>query len=201
MPAPPDLGRLFAGSTASTVLEIGFGGGEHLCAGARIGPETGFIGCEPFLNGVAKLVRAIDTHQLANVRVHDGDARDLLRWLPDDSIDRIDLLYPDPWPKRRHWKRRFVNRATLDEFARVLKRDGLFRFASDIDSYVSWTLLEIRRHRAFAWQARSADDWRTPWAGWPGTRYEAKALREGRHPAYLTFRKHGAVMAPDVRSS
>ena len=105
----------------------------------------------------------------------------------------IDLLYPDPWPKKRHWKRRFVGKANLDRFARVLRPGGRFRFASDIDSYVNWTLLHCRAHGAFEWPAGSADDWRQPYPDWPGTRYEAKALREGRRPAYLTFlRRHDA---------
>ena len=118
------------------------------------------------------------------------DATQLLDWLPDASIARIDLLYPpDPWPKKKHWKRRFVNPANLDRFARVLRPGGQFRFASDIDHYVTWTLLECRRHAAFEWMARSAVDWTRAYDGWQGTRYEAKALREGREPAYLAFRR------------
>src|SRR5690606_14394769 len=113
----------------------------------------------------------------------------LLDWLPARSLDSIDLLYPDPWPKKRHWKRRFVSPENLDRFARVLKPGGSFRFASDIDSYVNWTLLHLRDHDAFEWQASSAKDWRNPYPGWPGTRYEAKAIREGRQAAYLTFRR------------
>jgi tRNA (guanine-N7-)-methyltransferase len=113
----------------------------------------------------------------------------LLDWLPAASLAGVDLLYPDPWPKKRHWKRRFVGRANLDRFARVLAPGGRFRFASDIDTYVDWTLLHCRAHPAFEWRAETADDWRLPYEGWPGTRYEAKALREGRTPAYLTFEK------------
>ena len=167
---PADLSALFPHAVDAVVLEIGFGGGEHLAAEAKAHPDTGFIGAEPFVNGVAKLVRAVDEARLANIRVHDGDARTLLDWLPDASVDRIDLLYPDPWPKKRHWKRRFVNARTLSAFARVLRPGGLFRFASDIDSYVAWTLTEVRRDGRFVWQARSAADWRGPWPGWPGTR-------------------------------
>ena len=188
-PAPADLKTLFEAPVSDVVLEIGFGGGEHLVAGAIAHPETGFIGCEPFTNGVAKLVRAVEEAGLANVRIHDNDARDLLDWLPDESLERVDLLYPDPWPKTRHWKRRFVGADNLDRLVRVLKPGGIFRFASDIDSYVAWTLTEVRRHGRFDWLARSAADWRTPWPGWPGTRYEAKALREGRKGHYLTFQR------------
>jgi tRNA (guanine-N7-)-methyltransferase len=116
-----------------------------------------------------------------------AQAQAAARLLPELMLDGIDLFYPDPWPKKRHWKRRFVNEANLDRFARVLKRGGVFRFASDIDTYVDWTLLACRKHDAFAWRAASAEDWRTPYEGWPGTRYEAKAIREGRTPAYLAF--------------
>jgi tRNA (guanine-N7-)-methyltransferase len=144
---------------------------------------------EPFVNGMAKLMLALETAPLDNLRVHDDDATRLLDWLPDASLSGIDLFYPDPWPKKRHFKRRFVNRANLDRFARVMKPGAPFRFASDIDSYVDWTLLHCRDHPAFAWQAETAADWREPYEGWPGTRYEAKALREGRRPAYLSFRR------------
>ena len=185
----PKLNLEVEAPVSGVVLEIGFGGGEHLAAGAIAHPETGFIGCEPFTNGVAKLVRAVEEAGLANVRIHDNDARDLLDWLPDESLERVDLLYPDPWPKTRHWKRRFVGADNLDRLVRVLKPGGIFRFASDIDSYVAWTLTEVRRHGRFDWLARSAADWRTPWPGWPGTRYEAKALREGRKGHYLTFQR------------
>lgn len=186
-PPPADPGRLFAVPVRAVRLEIGFGGGEHFLHEAAAAPDIGFIGAEPFVNGMAKTMAALDKRPLDNVRVFDEDATRLLDWLAPASIARIDLLYPDPWPKKKHWKRRFVGKVNLDRFARVLKPGGRFRFASDIDSYVDWTLLECRRHGAFAWQAGCADDWRLPYPGWPGTRYEAKALREGRTPAYLTF--------------
>ncbi len=186
--APPvELSGLFKTPIDAIRLEIGFGGGEHLLHRARTEPGVGFIGVEPFVNGMARLMRAAAEAPLPNLRVYGDDATQLLDWLPAGSLAEIDLLYPDPWPKKRHWKRRFVNRTNLDRFARVLRPGGLFRFASDIDSYVNWTLLACRNHKAFAWQARSADDWRQPYPGWPGTRYEAKALREGRPPAYLSF--------------
>jgi len=188
-PAPNDLGTLFEAPVSAVRLEIGFGGGEHLLHRARENPAVGFIGVEPFVNSMAKLVAALDDAPLPNLRVYDDDATRLLDWLPASSIDGIDLLYPDPWPKRKHWKRRFVSPVNLDRFARVLKASGIFRFASDIDSYVNWTLLAIGRHPDFSWQAETAADWHRPYAGWPGTRYEAKALKEGRRPAYLTFRR------------
>ena len=186
--APPaDLAGLFRAPVSQVRLEIGFGGGEHLLNEAAAHAGTGFIGVEPFVNGMAKLMAALAARPLANLRVYDDDAVRLLDWLPAASLAGIDLFYPDPWPKKRHWKRRFVGPANLDRFARVLKSGGRFRFASDIDGYVDWTLLQCRAHGAFAWQADEAADWRRPYAGWPGTRYEAKALREGRRPAYLTF--------------
>lgn len=187
IPAPADLRSLFADPVEEVRLEIGFGGGEHLLHAARQAPGSGFIGAEPFVNGMAKLMLALSDAPLANLRAYDDDATRLLDWLPPASISGIDLFYPDPWPKKRHWKRRFVNPANLERFARVVKSGGTFRFASDIDTYVNWTLLNVREHGAFTWQAREAADWHTPFDGWPGTRYEAKALREGRRPAYLTF--------------
>jgi tRNA (guanine-N7-)-methyltransferase len=188
-PAPAQLQELFRAPVEEVCLEIGFGGGEHLLHEAERRPSAGFIGVEPFVNGVAKLMVALAETPRDNLRAYDDDATRLLDWLPERSLSRIDLLYPDPWPKKRHWKRRFVSRVNLDRFARVLKPGGLFRFASDIDTYVNWTLLHCRAHPAFEWPAKSADDWNRPYAGWPGTRYEAKARREGRRPAYLTFRR------------
>ncbi|AZO71908.1 MULTISPECIES: tRNA (guanosine(46)-N(7))-methyltransferase TrmB [unclassified Mesorhizobium] len=184
---PADLGMLFEAKVSAVQLEIGFGGGEHLLHRATEAPATGFIGVEPFVNGMAKMMTALAKAPLANLRVYDDDATRLLDWLPPASLDGIDLLYPDPWPKKKHWKRRFVSPANLDRFARVLKAGGRFRFASDIDSYVNWTLLACRANGSFAWQASEAAGWQTPYEGWPGTRYEAKAIREGRRPAYLTF--------------
>lgn len=188
-PAPHNLSELFSKSTEHFRLEIGFGGGEHLIHEAIQSPETGFFGVEPFVNGMAKALSAIDETPLHNIRLFDEDAARLLDWLPPGQISRIDLLYPDPWPKRRHWKRRFVSPANLDRIARLLKPGGEFRFASDIAHYVNWTLVQCRAHRHFEWTAQKAGDWNEPWEGWPGTRYEAKAIREGRRPAYLIFRK------------
>lgn len=188
-PAPADLRTLFAAPVSRLHLEIGFGGGEHLLHALRGDPATGFIGAEAFVNGIAKLCRALSEAPAGNIRLHADDALKLLDWLPAAALDGIDLFYPDPWPKKKHWKRRFVSPANLDRFARVLKPGGVFRFASDIDHYVNWTLEGCDAHPAFSWTAERADDWRKPFAGWPGTRYEAKALREGRTPSYLRFER------------
>ncbi|ESW70441.1 tRNA (guanine(46)-N(7))-methyltransferase TrmB [Mesorhizobium sp. RSR380A] len=185
--APAELRALFSADVSTVRLEIGFGGGEHLLHRATEAPATGFIGVEPFVNGMAKLMMAVREKPLANLRVYDDDATRLLDWLPQASLDGIDLLYPDPWPKKKHWKRRFVSPLNLDRFARVLKPGGKFRFASDIDTYVNWTLLHCRAHGGLLWQVQDGADWHRPYEGWPGTRYEAKAIREGRRPVYLTF--------------
>ncbi|SCY45902.1 tRNA (guanosine(46)-N7)-methyltransferase TrmB [Microvirga guangxiensis] len=170
-----------------TWLEIGFGGGEHLAHQARTHRDINFIGCEPFVNGMAKLLAAVDHEKLDNIRVWDDDVTKLLPTLPDACFDRVYILYPDPWPKRRQRKRRLVSDEMLVELARVLKPGGELRFASDIDDYIGWVLSRILRSDHFRWTAKRADDWRTPYEGWPGTRYEAKAIREGRVPSYLTM--------------
>jgi tRNA (guanine-N7-)-methyltransferase len=188
-PAPPDLAQLFAVPVDHVRLEIGFGGGEHMIAQAQEHPRAGFLGVEPFVNGMAKALAAIEAKGLANIRLHFGDATFLLEWLPQGSITRIDLIYPDPWPKRRHWKRRFVQDRSVAEMARVLRAGGELRFATDIADYAAWTLSRLLRSSAFAWTAERADDWRRPWPGFSGTRYEAKAKRAGRVPCYLIFRR------------
>jgi tRNA (guanine-N7-)-methyltransferase len=188
-PPPSRLVDLFPHSLENVYLEIGFGGGENLIAQATARPWISFIGCEPFVNGMAKILAAIEAGGLNNIRLYAGDAIDLLAWLPDASIAKVDLLYPDPWPKRRHWKRRFVQDRTVAMLARVLRPGGLFRFATDIADYAAWTLERLNRAPDFAWTAERADDWRKPWAGFEGTRYEAKAKREGRAPCYLEFRR------------
>ena len=188
-PAPAPLSALWPRQVARTRLEIGFGAGEHLLHRATSEPDTGFIGVEPFVTSMGKMLLELEERGLDNIRVYDDDATRVLDWLPDACLDRIDLLYPDPWPKRRHWKRRFVGPANVARFARVLKPGGHFSFASDIDTYVNWTLTHLLADARFEWLAEKADDWRLPWQGWPGTRYEAKAFREGRVPAYLTFRR------------
>lgn len=184
---PADMGEAFDADVSAIRLEIGFGGGEHFLHRAAQSPQTGFIGIEPFVNGMAKCISALAVSPRSNVRLYDDDATRLLDWLPAGSIDHIDLLYPDPWPKKKHWKRRFVSPLNLDRMVRVLRPGGLFCFASDIDSYVNWTLRLCLAHPDFVWPAQTAANWRTPFRDWPGTRYESKALREGRTPAYLTF--------------
>jgi tRNA (guanine-N7-)-methyltransferase len=188
-PAPGDLASLFPVPVKAIRLESGFGGGEHLIHRAATHPDTGFIGVEPFVNSMAKLLARIEALGLKNIRLYDDDAVQALDWLLEGSIDHIDLLYPDPWPKKKHWKRRFVSDVNLRRFHRVLRQGGLFCFASDIDTYVNWTLQHVDRHGGFEWTARNASDWLTAFKDWPGTRYEAKARREGRSSAYLTFRK------------
>lgn len=181
--------QAFAAGTGQLRLEIGFGGGEHLVAEALAHPATGFIGCEPYINGMAKILGQINARQLANIRLFAGDALVLLSALPDASLSRVDLIHPDPWPKRRHWKRRFVQDATVAQLARVLTPGGEFRFVSDIDDYCAWTLAHLLRAPAFSWIAERADDWRKPWPGYTMTRYGQKATREGRKSNYLIFRR------------
>jgi len=152
-------------------------------------PTIGFIGSDAFINGVAKALAEIYAHELSNIRLHFGDASALIDWLPAGALLRIDLLYPDPWPKRRHWKRRFIQDESLKRLARLLKSGGEVRFATDIADYATFSLARVLRSVDFEWTAERADDWRKPWADFFGTRYETKAMREGRVSAYLTFRR------------
>lgn len=188
-PAPDDMRALFPVPVSRLALEIGFGGGENLVREALAAPDTGFIGCEPFINGMASALAAIDAHGLKNIRLYHGDAIELLDWLPAASIGQVDLLYPDPWPKKRHHKRRFVSNDSVARLARVVAGNGVFRFATDIDHYAEWTLFRLLRSQDFEWTAERADDWRKPWRGFAGTRYEAKAIKEDRTPCYLVFRR------------
>jgi len=171
-PAPSDLADFFDPRADDVNLEIGFG-------------------CEPYINGMAKILTQIEAHHIGNIRLFAGDAIELLAWLPARSLNRIDLIHPDPWPKRRHWKRRFVQDATVAAMARALKGDGEFRFVSDIADYCAWTLAHLKRSPDFIWMAERASDWRLPWDGYTMTRYGRKAEREGRVAAYLRFRKIG----------
>ncbi len=167
-------------------LEIGFGGGEHMAAQAARAPDVLILGAEPFQNGVASAVRHIDEQGLENVRLLDGDARDLLTRLPDASLARAFILFPDPWPKARHHKRRLVREETVAELARVLRPGGRLRFASDVAHYVDWALEVIIANPAFTWTANRADDWRTPPADHITTRYEEKRLGDCA-PVFLDF--------------
>jgi tRNA (guanine-N7-)-methyltransferase len=190
-PAPADLVDVFDAPLEEIRLEIGFGGGEHLIAEALAFPNIGFIGCEPYVNGMAKILTQIETHNIGNIRLFAGDAAELLAWAPARSMLRIDLIHPDPWPKRRHWKRRFVQDKTVAAMARVLKPNGEFRFVSDIDDYSAWTLAHLKRSPDFLWTAERASDWQLPWPDYTMTRYGRKAEREGRKAAYLQFRRIG----------
>ena len=190
MPAgegPLDPRSLFDTPKTDLWFEIGFGGGEHLAWQATAHPDIGFIGVEPFLNGVASLLRHVVDGNLENVRVLQGDARVAIARLPEASVGRLFVLFPDPWPKSRHHRRRVVGPTTLDVFARALKDGAELRFATDDQGYLAWALRHVRAHPAFAWTARRAEDWRRRPADWPETRYEAKAVAAARAPTFLTF--------------
>ncbi len=189
-PLPADLKTLFGRPVCDVWLEIGFGAGEHLVHQARTHPDIGFIGAEPYINGIGALIAAVTSpdERIDTVRIHDEDARTLLPRLPDASIDRLFVLFPDPWHKARHHKRRLISAETLDEFARILTPGAEFRFASDDDGYVRWTLARVTRHPALVWTAKGPSDWRNRWDDAIATRYETKNIT-GRKPAYLTFRR------------
>ena len=168
-------------------LEIGFGAGEHLIEQAKANPDVGFIGCEPFLNGVVAALAGIEREGLANVRLRRGDAQAVIEAAPDAFFSRVFMLYPDPWPKRRHHKRRIVAVGMIEALARVMRSGAELRFATDIDDYAGWTLARFLASPHFRWAAARADDWRRPWPEWRPTRYEAKARRADRESVYLTF--------------
>jgi tRNA (guanine-N7-)-methyltransferase len=182
---PKRLAELFDVPVEAVRVEIGFGGGEHLLNAARTNPGIGFIGVEPFESGLAKAVTAIGREAIRNVRLYDQDAALLLDWLPPESISRIDLLFPDPWPKKRHWKRRFVSQRNLDHIARCLVAGGELRFATDVESYAEWAREEVAKHGGLK-QTRDSTE---PWKDWSGTRYEAKASLAGRGAWYFSFHK------------
>ncbi len=189
-PAPTDLRSLFPDAVSGIVLEIGFGGGESMIAQAREQPRTGFIGVEPYVNGIAKALAAIEDQGLRTIRLHFDDAASLIEWLPEASLMRIDLIHPDPWPKRRHWKRRFVQDEMMERLARILHPGGEFRFVTDVADYAAWTLLRLLRSEKFEWIAQCADDWRRPWPGFRPTRYHTKAARAQRASCFLVFRRN-----------
>jgi tRNA (guanine-N7-)-methyltransferase len=182
-----DATALFARQPVALWFEIGFGGGEHLAAEAEANPQRGFIGCEYFENGLAKALALIEAKKLDNIRLYCGDAGQVIDVLPAATLAGVFLFYPDPWPKRRQRKRRFLSDAMLAALARVMRGGAELRFATDIDDNAGWTLARVLRSPDFAWRAETAADWRDPWPGWRATRYEAKALAGGRKPVYLTF--------------
>ncbi len=189
----PEMGRAageyFGSGVTEVWLEIGFGGGEHLAAQAAANTDIRLIGAEPFVAGIAKLLGKIDETGLRNIRLYTEDARDILDVLPNASLSRVFILFPDPWPKTRHHKRRFIQMEMLDELARVMKPGAELRFASDDKTYVSWALERFMAHSDIKWLATSAEDWRTRPADWPETRYEAKAIKAGRACVYLRLRR------------
>jgi tRNA (guanine-N7-)-methyltransferase len=181
--------RLF-GEERPLHFEIGFGSGEHLVFRADLLPDHGFIGCEPFLNGVATALGHIRDQHLPNVRLWMGDALQVLQRLPDGALSFLYLLHPDPWPKARHAKRRMVNDRPAELFAAKLKPGGEFRLATDDPTYLNWSLMVMQRHtRRFEWLAQAPSDFLEPPSGWIETRYGAKARREGRRPYYLRYRR------------
>jgi tRNA (guanine-N7-)-methyltransferase len=186
---PASLTSLFDPPVSQVWLEIGFGGGEHLAWQSEANPDVGFVGCEPFINGVSKLLSEIEERNLENVRIWDGDARDVLEWLPDNSLDRVFVLFPDPWPKARHHKRRLISTGTLEALARVMKPGSELRIASDIGDYVRASLEAVYSCKAFEWCAERPADWRSRPADWPPTRYEKKTIREGRKGYFLIFKR------------
>ncbi|MFT6580980.1 MAG: tRNA (guanosine(46)-N7)-methyltransferase TrmB [Alphaproteobacteria bacterium] len=187
--ASGSLPDLFTPPAAETWLEIGFGGGEHLAAQAQARPDIGFIGCEPFMNGVARLMSEIEAKDIGNIRLHADDARDLLDVLPGASISRCFIMFPDPWPKVRHHNRRMVSTQNLNALARVLSDGAELRMASDHMEYIRWMLFHVLRHDAFEWQCDGPADWRDRPADGTPTRYEQKALSQGDACVYLRFRR------------
>jgi tRNA (guanine-N7-)-methyltransferase len=183
---PLDLTNVFGDK--ELWLEIGFGGGEHLVHMADAYPDVGIIGCEPFINGVAMLLGKIRRLDVQNVAVHPGDVRDLFDVVPEHTFSKVFLNYPDPWPKKRHHRRRFVTEEHLTPLFKAMKPGSELRVATDIPDYVRQTLEQVPQH-GFTWLAERPVDWRTPWEDWISTRYEQKAIREGRTPHYLTFRR------------
>ncbi len=183
---PLDFEALFPAAT-NFAFEVGFGGGEHLAAVASRQPDSGFVGCEPYANGVAKLLTQIDSCALTNVRIHQGDAREVLERVPTQLLSAVYVLFPDPWPKIRHHKRRFIQPSTLSQIARVLKQGGELRVATDHGDYAGWTLRHLMVDTRFQWAAECAADWRVRPDDWTPTRYEQKAHAAGRRCVYLRF--------------
>ena len=185
---PLDAAALF-GDDRPIQLEIGFGAGEHLAGQAAANPDVGFIGCEPFLNGVVGALGHIRDNTLDNVRLHMGDALEVVERLPDASLNRVYLLHPDPWRKARHAKRRMINHGPLDAIAAKLKPGAEFRLGTDDPTYCRWSMMIMAKRRDFVWQAQTAADFLTRPGDWPETRYERKARRQGREVWYFRYRR------------
>ncbi|MGH9695592.1 MAG: tRNA (guanosine(46)-N7)-methyltransferase TrmB [Bryobacteraceae bacterium] len=184
-----DLTALFSPPVRSVGLEIGFGSGEHLLWQAEQHPETGFLGCEPFVNGVTKVLSRLRSPQEHRIRIHADDGRSLVKLLPAGGVDRVFILFPDPWPKKRHQKRRLVSKANLTEIARVMSRRGELRVATDVAEYATWILQAIRAEGSFRWVADGPRDWRERTPDWPPTRYEQKATAAGRRCYFFRFNR------------
>lgn len=184
-----DLSHIFNRAYKEYWLEIGFGKGEHLIAQAKANPDVGFIGCEPFLNGVSGLIDHIDREAVTNVRFFMDDARLLMDALPDQSLSRVFILFPDPWRKKRHYKRRVVSRGNLTVLSRLLKGNSQLRIGTDHHDYCRWILSRLMENPDFIWQSEKPDDWHKRPNDWPATRYELKALEAGRLSAYMTFHR------------
>jgi tRNA (guanine-N7-)-methyltransferase len=180
-------GHAFAPPPREVWLEIGFGAGEHIIDQAKANPDIGLVGCEPFLNGVVAALAGLKREQISNLRLRRGDAQAVIEAVPDAFFSRVFMLYPDPWPKRRHHKRRIVTQGMIEALARVMRGGAELRFATDIDDYAGWTLTRFLASPHFRWATTRADDWRRPWPEWRPTRYEAKARSESRRSVYLTF--------------
>ena len=185
----------FATGIGEAWLEIGFGGGEHLAWQARNNPNVGIIGCEPFMTGVVKLLTRVRDDGLENVRMYRDDARLLVERLPENSLGKAFVLFPDPWPKVRHHKRRIVSDEVLGHLARALTDGAELRIATDDPGYLEWILRHLRGHPHFAWQASGPADWRDRPSDWPATRYEEKAYKAGRTPAFLTYKRRTRAVA------
>ena len=184
-----DLEALFGEQPERLWLEVGIGAGEHLAWQGEANPDVRLIGAEFFLNGVASAVRHLHDQNLSNVRIMHGDGRVLVEGVPEGSVERAFVLHPDPWPKKRHWERRIIQPAMMDALARAIRPGGELRLATDHADYQPWMTRIALAHPKFRWTAQTADDWRRRSADWPQTRYEAKAVREGRKPLYLTLER------------
>ena len=193
---PLDPATLFPGRPTDVWIEVGFGAGEHLAAQAAANPQVGFIGCEPYVNGIAALLLRMEDQELTNIRLYDDDGRDLIGHLAHNSIGRVFLLFPDPWPKARHHKRRFVSPQTLDQLARVMKDGAELRFATDDPGYLAWTHEHFDRHRGFSMSGDGPAEPQDRAPAWPETRYEAKARRAGRACSRLQFWRRPRASPP-----